>query len=168
VQPSPDASAGAVVLVDPRPLDDELDEAVLRQIAVDGQARPAVSWLRHLGQTATRNVGARAAAAGLVTPVRSRLSRKEVRWAPVDLSTAAWPATRLRMLLSKQEQLSLPDTTLTGFALVCGLGQQILWNTQASAKLYVDYLVTRLPDPLRLLLAQTERAVGDAVMNRPI
>ena len=58
--------------------------------------------------------------------------------------------------------------SLAGFALVCGLGQQILWNTPASARLYLDYLVAQLPDPLRLLLAQTERAVGDAVMNRPI
>ncbi len=168
LQPTPEASSGAVVLMDPRPVDDELGSAVLEQIVAVGRPRPGTGWLKHLGQTATRNVGARVAAAGLVTPVRSRLSRREVRWAPVDMSTAAWPATRLRMLLSRQDDLTMPDTTLAGFAIVCGLGQRILWDTQASARLYLDYLVARLPDPLRLLLAQTERSVGDAVMNRPI
>lgn len=168
LQPTPEANSGAVILMDPRAVDDELGSAVLEQIAAVGRPRPGTGWLKHLGQTATRNVGERVAASGLVTPIRSRLTRREVRWAPVDMSSAAWPATRLRMLLSKQDELSLPDTTLAGFALVCGLGQQILWNTPASARLYLDYLVAQLPDPLRLLLAQTERAVGDAVMNRPI
>jgi hypothetical protein len=64
--------------------------------------------------------------------------------------------------------MTLPDAVLAGFAEECGLGQQILWEAPPRAREYLDHLLAHLPESLRALLTATERAVGDAVMNRPI
>jgi hypothetical protein len=165
----PDADARYfVVVTDPGPIDDALAHAVLGQVKADGRPRTVRAWLGYLAQTATHNVGERLGAAGLLARTHSRLPRRGSRWTPTDLATAAWPATRLRMLLSKNEPVTVPDAALAGFALGCGLGQQILWDTPPSAREYLDCLLAGLPDALRALLAQTESAVGDAVLSRPI
>lgn len=140
VRPGPENRGPAVWLTERVRVGEALADSILGQILAEGRPRPVLAWLTHLGQTASRDVGERLAAVGLVEAARSRLPRREVRWVPVDSSTAAWPATRLRMLLSRQEQMTLPDATLAGIALPCGLGQQILWNTAASARQYLDYL----------------------------
>jgi hypothetical protein len=165
-----DADARAfVVVTDRRPIEDALANAVLGQVmSADGRPRTARAWLGYLAQTAGHNVGERLGATGLLTRTRTRLPRRGIRWVPADMTTAAWPATRLRTLLTRTDPVTVADAALAGFAVACGLGQQILWDTSASARQYLDYLVAGLPDALGALVAQTETAVGDAVLSRPI
>jgi hypothetical protein len=89
-------------------------------------------------------------------------------WTPTDMAAAAWPVTRLRSLLTKFEPLTVPDATLAGFAIACGLVQQVLWDTPPDVHRYLDYVVANLAGPLRDLMAQTETAVSNAVMSRPL
>jgi hypothetical protein len=156
-----------VVVTDPGPIDDPLADAVLGQVRADGRPRTVRAWLGYLAQTASHNVGERLGAAGTLARTHSRVPRRGSRWTPTDLTTAAWPATRLRMLLTKSEPVTVPDAALAGFALACGLSQQILWNTPATAREYLDYLLAGLPEALGTLVTQTESAVGDAVLSRP-
>jgi Golgi phosphoprotein 3 (GPP34) len=157
-----------VVVTEREPIDDALANAVLRQVMADGRPRTVRAWLGYLAQTASHNVGERLGAAGLVARAHSRLPRRATRLVPTDMATAAWPATRLRLLLGRMDHVTVPDAALAGFAVACGLAQQILWDTPPSARQYLDYLVANLPAALRALLAQTENAVSDAVLSRPI
>jgi hypothetical protein len=162
-----DIRSGAMAVVDPRPIPDKLANSVLRQMEADARVRPVSAWLTRLAPTTNDSVAARLAEAGLLNKARSGLLRRET-WAPTDMSAAAWPATRLRSLLTRYEPLTVPDATLAGFAVACGLVQQVLWDTVPDIRRYLDYVVANLADPLRDLIAQTETAVGNAVMSRPL
>jgi hypothetical protein len=162
-----DVRSGSVGVVDPRPIPDQLANRVLRRVEADPQIRPVATWLARLAPTANDSVAARLADAGLLAKGRSGLLRRET-WAPTDMAAAAWPVTRLRSLLTKYEPLTVPDATLAGFAVACGLVQQVLWDTVPDVRRYLDYVVGNLAGPLRDLMAQTETAVSNAVMSRPL
>jgi hypothetical protein len=83
------------------------------------------------------------------------------------MSTAAWPAARLRMLLTRDEEPSVPDVALAGLALSCGLASYLLWDTGPQVREHLDRLLSDL-GPVRDLLDHTETAVGDAVMSRRV
>lgn len=162
-----DIHPGSVVVVNPRPIPDRLADRVLRQVEADRQASPVGTWLARLAPTANDRVAGRLAEAGLLNKSRSGLLRRET-WAPTDMAAAAWPVTRLRSLLTKFEPLTVPDATLAGFTIACGLVQQVLWDTSPDVHRYLDYVVANLAGPLRDLMAQTETAVSNAVMSRPL
>ncbi|HKT06145.1 MAG TPA: GPP34 family phosphoprotein [Rugosimonospora sp.] len=168
VRQVPELGTDGVILVERLPVGDALVDSVLDQVFSEGRPRTVRAWLAFLWPTATRGVGDRLAASGLLLPARTGLLRREPRWTPADTPTAARPVTRLRILLSKQDPMTVADAVLGGFAVECGLGQQILWQAPPRAREYLDYLLGHLPEGLRILLNQTEQAVGDAVMNRPI
>jgi hypothetical protein len=155
-----------LVVVDSRPVDDELTGRVLAAIA--GQRpRPVSTWLAALADTAPADVAARLAADGVVNRVSSRWPGRGDRWVPADMSTAAWPAARLRMLLTHDEAPPVPDVALAGLALSCGLSSYLLWDTAPEVRDHLDRLLSDL-GPVRDLLAHTEAAVGDAVMSRRV
>jgi hypothetical protein len=155
-----------LIVVDGHPIDDELADRVLTAIA--GRRRQPVSfWLAALAETAPADVAARLAADGVVNRVSSRWPGRGDRWVPADMSTAAWPAARLRMLLTHQEAPTIPDVALAGLALSCGLSSYLLWDTAPEVRDHLDRLLSELP-PVRDLLAHTEAAVSDAVMSRRV
>jgi Golgi phosphoprotein 3 (GPP34) len=155
-----------LVVVDGRPVDDELTDRVL--VAIAGRRpRPVSTWLAALADTAPADVAARLAADGVVHRVSSRWPGRGDRWVPADMSTAAWPAARLRMLLTHDEAPPVPDVALAGLALSCGLSSYLLWDTAPEVRDHLDRLLSDL-GPVRDLLAYTEAAVGDAVMSRRV
>jgi Golgi phosphoprotein 3 (GPP34) len=159
-----------LVVVDGRPVDDELTDRVLTVIA-GRRPRPVSTWLAALADTAPAEVAARLAADGVVNRVSSRWPGRGDRWVPADMSTAAWPAARLRMLLTHAEAHAeappVPDVALAGLALSCGLSSYLLWDTGPEVRDHLGRLLSGL-GPVRDLLAYTEAAVGDAVMSRRV
>jgi Golgi phosphoprotein 3 (GPP34) len=157
---------GDLVTLDRRPVGDALTDRVF--VAVAGRrAEPVSAWLAVLAETAPADVAARLAADGIVNRVSSRWPGRADRWVPADMSTAAWPAARLRMLLTRDEEPPVSDVALAGLALSCGLGSYLLWDTGPRVRGHLDRLLSGL-GPVRDLLVQTETAVGDAVMSRRV
>ncbi len=163
-----DVREGWIVVVDRYDLPDALAQAVLDRLAAQQQPQTVRTWLRSLAETAHDDVAMRLAADGVVTRAKSRWPVRGERWVPADMSRAAWPAARLRMLLAKSESMTTPDVALAGLAVACGLGAQLLWDTPPEARQYLDYLGFTLAEPLRELTRHTETAVGDAVLSRRV
>ena len=84
---------------------------------------------------------------------------------PVDLNAAAWPLLRVARKLARREPVVLPDITLAG--LLCATGLDRYLRTEAVTEIgpYLAQLITGLPRPLRVLVAETEAAIGEAVMH---
>jgi Golgi phosphoprotein 3 (GPP34) len=159
---------GAELIVeDRRPIDDELTNRVLAMVAAR-PPQPVPDWLAWLAETAADDVAARLAADGIVSRTSSWWPGRSGRWVPANMSTAAWPAARLRMLLMHEQALTVPDVMLAGLALSCGLASYLLWDTRPHSREHLDRLVSGLGQPLRDLLGQTETAVGNAVMSRRV
>jgi hypothetical protein len=155
-----------LVVVDPQPVGDALLGEVFYAVA-ESPNHPIGEWLTFLAPTLPRRVAQRILDAGMVTEVRSMLSR-EPRWRPTDSTTAAAPAVRLRAQLTREEMLSPQDAALAGLIVACGLTQHVLWDSAPRTKQYLDMVVAAMPDPLRELVTATETAVGKAVMGRQI
>jgi hypothetical protein len=86
---------------------------------------------------------------------------------PTDSSTAAWPGSRVRTVISRGEYLDIPDLVLTGLMLATGLDQQVLITLEPRERAHLfDQLRRRLPAMLQELVGHAEAAVGDAVMAR--
>jgi hypothetical protein len=163
-----DVRSGFLVVRDPRPTDDPLAQAVLRRLMGNPEPQRLPFWLEVFAETAEDGVARRLAADGVVTRARSGWLGRTERWVPADMSTAAWPAARLRMLLTRSEPLAAADVALAGLAVACGLGSRLLWDTPPETRQYLDYLRFALADPLRELIDHTETAVGDAVLSRRV
>jgi hypothetical protein len=157
---------GDLVVVERRPVDDGLTNRVF--VAIAGRRpQPVSTWLATLAETARDDVAARLAADGVVSRVSSRWPGRGDRWVPADMSTAAWPAARLRMVLTHDEAPPVPDVALAGLALACGLASYLLWDTGPQVRDHLDRLLSDL-GPVRDLIAHTEAAVGNAVMSRRV
>jgi hypothetical protein len=83
---------------------------------------------------------------------------------PTSLNDAAWPAARLRLLLSRGEPMAASDVLLGGLVHACGLLGHVLWDNDPGAMDYLARLVVRLPPTVQELIAETEAAVGNAVL----
>jgi hypothetical protein len=163
-----DIRSGFLVVSDPHPLADPLAQAVLGRLMGYPEPQRVPFWLSLLADAAEDEVARRLAADGIVTRGRSGVLGRKERWLPVDMSTAAWPAARLRMLLSRSEPLAAADVVLAGLAVACGLGSRLLWDTSPETRQYMDYLRFTLAEPLRQLISHTETAVGNAVLSRRV
>ena len=157
---------GDLVVLERRPVDDGLTNRVFVTIA-GRHPQPLSTWLAMLAETAHDDVAARLAADGVVSRVSSRWPGRGDRWVPADMSTAAWPAARLRMVLTHDEAPSVPDVALAGLALSCGLASYLLWDTGPQVRDHLDRLLSDL-GPVRDLLARAAAAVGNAVMSRRV
>lgn len=159
-------AAGQVTVLDRRPPADALAHTVLDQLMGEPQHRAVRTWLSFLAQTAAGAVGERLARAGVLRRQESRrLLRTTVSYQPVDLNAAAWPATRLRALLDRPEPPNVPDALLLGLISAAGLTREVLWSAGPRAHHRLSLLVPALPAPLKELVAQTEAAVGAAVLR---
>jgi Golgi phosphoprotein 3 (GPP34) len=155
----------SVDVVDARPVPNALATQVLTLLLGEARPHPVGTWLTFFAPDSTAWVAERLGASGVLTLVRSRLGRAP-RWVPTDMPTAAAPSVLLHAGLTAGRALTLSDVTLAGLATACGLIQQVLWDAPPQSRDYLVHLLSRLPEPLRLLIAETEAAMGAAVMNR--
>jgi hypothetical protein len=159
-------SSGLVAIVDRRPPADALAHTVLDQLVGESQHQAVRTWLSFLAQTAVTSVGERLARAGVLRRQESRrLLRSSVSYVPVDLNTAAWPATRLRALLERPGPPNVPDALLLGLVSAAGLTREVLWSAGPRAHHRLGVLIPALPAPLKELVVHTEAAVGAAVLR---
>src|SRR5256885_6055326 len=149
---------GVLAVVDDRPPRDAVIHALLDQVLAERQPHGVRTWLAFFSQGATEQVAARMVRAGHVTRVEPRWPRwSGVRWVPADMSTAAWPAARLRHRLHREEPLDTPDVVLTGLVDAAGLTSQVLWGVSARTLSYRDHLIAVLPAHLRDLDRKSTR-----------
>ncbi|GGM45562.1 hypothetical protein GCM10011608_32920 [Micromonospora sonchi] len=159
-------TSAQVTVIDRRPPADALAHTVLDQLIGEAQHQAVRTWLSFLAQTAVTSVGERLARAGVLRRQESRrLLRTTVNYQPVDLNVAAWPATRLRAVLERNEPPSVPDALLLGLVAAAGLTREVLWSAGPRAHHRLNLIVPALPAPLKELVAHTEAAVGAAVLR---
>lgn len=158
--------SGAVVVLDRRPPDDSLAHTVLDHLVAESQPHSVRTWLAFLAQTSGENVAERLERAGYLTRITTRRPwRNSVRWVPVDMSAAAWPRARLARLWAEAEPMSESDVVLAGLVRATGLTADVLHEIRPRDREYVEQLVSTLPAPLPELIAQTEAAVGNAILS---
>lgn len=160
---------GQLVVVDQQSPDNALGHTVLEQLVAEARHRAVRTWLDFLSRTAVEAVGNRLVRAGHATRQVSRW-RRTVLYVPTDMSAAAWPEARLRMLLSGRGRWTWPDVVLVGLVGATGLAQQVLaqqalWDVEPASRHHRAEVVAWLPSDLRELLAQAEAAIGDAVLS---
>jgi hypothetical protein len=159
-------ASGALTVLDRRPPADALAHTVLDQLLGEPQHRAVRVWLDFLAQTAADTVAQRMMRSGLVSRAETRkLWRTAVAYKAVDVNLAAWPEARLRGLLSRRAQMTVTDVTLLALIVAVGLARKFLADTDHQAPRHLMDLIDALPAPLRELAAQTEAAVGAAVLN---
>lgn len=160
-------AGGEMSVVHTRPPADALAHTVLDQLVGEAHHRSVRIWLSFLAQSAATSVGERLSRAGVLRRQESRrLLRSKVGYVPVDPNAAAWPATRLRLLLERSDPPpTLPDAVLLGLTAAAGLSREVLWSVGPRAEHRFTELVASLPPPLKELATQTEAAVGAAVLR---
>jgi Golgi phosphoprotein 3 (GPP34) len=158
---------GELTIVDTGSPHDELESDVLAQLDGEREHRAVSTWLAFLRRTATDLVSQRMVREGLLirSVGRGLLGAATVRHVPADMSYAAWPAARLRRLITKGERMTLQDGVLAGLADAAGLSRFVLWDGDARSFHYLAWLVSVLPRPLREVVEQTTAAVGKAVLT---
>lgn len=154
-----------VVVIDRRPVRDALVNGVLEEVVREPDVRPVRDWLRYFGRNAYDWVAQRMTREGLVRIGETRRFRRGSGYRPVDLNTAAWPIVRVAQKLARQETLVLPDVVLAGLISATGLDKYLRSEAVTEIHEYLGHLTSRLPRPLRVLVAETEAAIGDAVLH---
>jgi hypothetical protein len=156
---------GHVVVIDNRPVRDALVNVVLEDLLGEPEPRPVRDWLRYLSRSAYDMVGQRMMRRGLVRMSQAKVFRRAAVYRPVDLNAAAWPIVRIAQKLGRREQLVLPDVVLAGLIMATGLAKHLRAEAVDDISEYLGHLVSRLPTPLRVLVAETEAAIGEAVLH---
>jgi hypothetical protein len=154
-----------VVVIDRRPVNDVLVNAVLDDVVREPQTRPVRDWLRYFGRNSYDWVAQRMMRQGLVRIAETKRFRRAGGYRPVDLNCAAWPIVRVAQKLARQEPIVLPDVVLAGLITATGLDRYLRTEAVTEINEYLEYLTGQLPRPLRVLIAETEAAIGDAVLH---
>lgn len=161
-----EARSGQLYVINARPPDDALAHTTLDQIVKEPLRHPVSAWLAYLAQTARESVARRLTFAGIVRrDVSRRVLRQQVNYVPADLNTAAAGWARLATGARRHERLAVPDSFVFGLASISGIDGLITAGQTNNAREYARMAVGGLPPPLRELLAHTEVAVGEAVLN---
>ncbi|WP_436761024.1 GOLPH3/VPS74 family protein [Streptosporangium sp. V21-05] len=155
------SAAGQIrlVVLDAAPPQDPLTRTALGHIVAEPSHRFR-TWLQFLARTAIADVAERMTAEGLLRPPGRRPSRRRT---PVDVNIAGWPVGRVNLAIQRREPLNVQDGVLLGLLVATGGNQLVLWEQNPA---YLSGTVAALPAPLQELIAQTEAAVGDAVITR--
>jgi Golgi phosphoprotein 3 (GPP34) len=164
-----DLRDGMLVILDDRATSDAATTAVLEQLLKESHHRQVREWISFLATgVATDLTVRRLARTGLVLRQERRgLLGTRISYVPTDSSTAAWPGSRVRTVISRGEYLDIPDLVLTGLMLATGLDQHVLITLDPRERAHLfDQLRRRLPAMLQELVGHAEAAVGDAVMAR--
>ncbi|MER6827491.1 GPP34 family phosphoprotein [Streptosporangium sp. NPDC000563] len=148
-----------LVVLDEAPPGDRVAGTALEHIVAEPSHRFR-TWLHFLARTALADVAARMVDDGLLRPPGRRPSRKRV---PVDVNVAGWPAGRVNLAIQRREPLNVQDSVLLGLLVATGGNRLVLWEQNPG---YLSDAIAALPAPLQELIAQTEAAVGDAVISR--
>lgn len=156
-----------LTVMDPRSPADVLAHSTLDQIVAESGVRDLRAWLAFLARDAEDAVGQRLWRDGLVDRQVHRWRRPSVRYLPRDKLAGARPLTRLYIGLTRDEPLSVLDTTLAGLVAALGLTRTVLFDAGPSGDSVrrLHARVVALPQPLRDLVVQTEAAVGDLVLS---
>jgi hypothetical protein len=153
-----------------RPAVDPWSQAVLEQIAAEVLDEPEfarvdvrLESLRHNAyeQVANRMLQSRAVSRR-VTWLR-RFGRPTVVWAPIDMSSAAWPRDRLAIRVGAGKELDTGDRFLAGLIKATELGS--LFAGVPNVGEYLANAVEVNPPDLQELLTHTAAAIGDAVLT---
>jgi hypothetical protein len=159
---------GELTVLNPASPADVLAHSTLDQIGAEPHVRDVRTWLAFLAGDAEDAVGQRMCRAGLVVRERARWPRASVRYVPVDGLAPARAVTHLYMALTRDEPLSVGDTTLAGLVAAVGLTRTVLFDGGSRGTASIRRLQERvgvLPAPLRELVAHVEAAVGDLVLT---
>src|SRR5262245_19266689 len=155
---------GGIAVHDRMPPVDALAHTVLEQLAAEPRHKAVRTWLHYLGHTSASAVGERLVRGGHATKSVSRW-RRTASYLPTDMSAAAWPEARLRMLLTRREHWIWEDVLLAGLVSATGLREHVLWDADPAIRQHLAEVVSWLPPALTELVGQTEAAVGDAVLT---
>lgn len=168
---------GDIVVTRTEPPSEALAAQIFDEIATE-QGRPrgdrvtAVrDWLTYLGESANRSVIGRLMGNGLVERVETRQLlglRRTVTHRVTDVNLGVRPAVHISSRLINRHPLRVDEVAFAGFALVAGLEKRLLLEVTDQQKAYVRRLMETLPESLRSLLAETESAIGDAVLSHRI
>ncbi len=140
---------------------------VADQIHHEPEVLPVRVWLEWYAdqQRAYRLIGERLAERG---QVRVQQRRRGVRYRPVDMSGAQWRVIRICRLIRDGKVTEPTDAVLIGLCAATGLAD---WVGRAAfpvsceqAWAVLQSVGDLLPEPIWVLLAQVEIAVGAAVM----
>ncbi|HEU5469027.1 MAG TPA: GPP34 family phosphoprotein [Actinophytocola sp.] len=156
---------GDVVVLEKGPVPDALAHLVFEEVRREPEPAPVWDWLTYLAEDAYQRVAERMVRQGLLAPQTKRL-RRAGGYQPVDLNAAAWPLVRLAQKLAREEPVVLPDIVLAGLVRATGLNPYLRAAALADVTTYQQRLVAQLPTPLRVLVAEAEGAVGEAVLRR--
>ena len=138
---------------------------VLGLVAGEQQPLPVRDWLLFLAGTATEDVADRLARSGYLTRASGR--RRPGRWVPVDADWAFSPLLRVRSALDPARPWSAHGAVLAGLAAGCGLSFRLAQYTALPGRCLAE-AAGRLPPDLRELIAQTQAAVGSAVLSHRV
>jgi hypothetical protein len=145
-------------LIDTTPTGDALTQTTLDHI-VNEPAHPFRTWLHFLARTARADVAGRMTDAGMLRRPTMRVRRH----VPVDPDTAILPVARLNLSIQRREPFVTASGVLLGLVIATGAAPLVLWDQDPE---YMAGAVASLPAPFKELIAQTEAAVGAAVLSR--
>lgn len=166
-----------IIVLNRTPLNDVVANTLLTKI-IDEYAQPPSrrvtqtrDWLNWLADFSYRWVAQRLIDNGMVTRSETRkmfgLSR-EVRHCVTDVNNAVLPAVRISTRLAERQPLSAPDLAFAKLALASGLERYLLLDVGKNERDYLNRLLAVLRDSLSSVIAETESAIGDAVLSHRI
>jgi hypothetical protein len=156
---------GHLTVVDHTLPEDLTGQALVEEMVREREVTVVRDWLRYLSRTTFELVARRLLAAGHVRATAGGRIRRTVVYRPVNMNTAAWPLARLALRATRREELELTDVVLAGLLAAAGLDRTLLEGVPADGRQHLMGAVSRLPPPLRALVAETEAAIGDAVLR---
>jgi hypothetical protein len=159
------ASRGRVAITGRAWAGNGLGRSVLSLLATEREPRLLEEWLAVLGADAPGHVARRLESAGYLTLTGARRLRREPRWVPVSSDCAFAPLGRMRAVLDPARMAAVPDITLAGLAVACGLGTRLLPYGPPGARRHLDAALRQLGPDLRELIGQVQAAADVAVLS---
>ena len=143
---------------------DRVAQTILLYLRGEHEPLKVRDWLAFLARSAYSEVAARLMDAGHVTADR-RWPRATTVYVPVVMNEAAWPAARLSGQLERHEPLDRLDTILGGLIVATDLHRKVLPYAPSDGVAQLRQAVSDAPASIRNLLAHTEAAAGDAIID---
>ncbi len=140
---------------------DPLAQSVLDHLVAEPH-HPLITWLHFFARTIYADVTAVMIAAKLLNPPSRHLLKQQPA-TPVNTNTAAWPLARLNLAAERRTPPAVRDCVLIGLFVATGGAERALREHDPA---FAAAAIAVLPAPLRRLIAQTEVAVGEAVISR--
>lgn len=156
---------------------DEVGHTLLSQIIAetqrprDVQVTQVRDWLSYLSEFAAAWTVQRLTSSGVLRTVHIRglLGRsKATHPALNDVNDAAVLSANISTRLADRSPLRTADVAFAAFTLVTGLERRVLVDLNENHRSYLRRLLAGLPGSLRSLIAETEAAIGDAVLSHRI